>query len=63
MEGRQIQGDYKCRSNNTNANKDGDSNGGSAGGSSNNKDGAAGSVAVNTAILGAAVLFGLTQLL
>ncbi|OHE91404.1 hypothetical protein CORC01_13322 [Colletotrichum orchidophilum] len=64
MEGRQIQGDYKCRSNNTKANEGGDSTGGSAGGSPNTgKDNAAGSFAVNTAILGAAVFFGLSQLL
>ncbi|KAK2033324.1 hypothetical protein LX32DRAFT_581188 [Colletotrichum zoysiae] len=65
MKGRQIQGDYKCRSNNTKANEDGDSNGGSAGGSKNGSgsDGAAGMVSVNTAILGAALLFGFAQLL
>ncbi|GJC79699.1 GPI-anchored cell wall organization protein ecm33 [Colletotrichum tofieldiae] len=65
MEGRQIQGDYKCRSNNTKANEDGDSNGGSAGGSQNGSgsDNAAGIMSVNTAILGAALLFGFAQLL
>ncbi|WYZ41344.1 hypothetical protein EsH8_V_000239 [Colletotrichum jinshuiense] len=65
MEGRQIQGDYKCRSNNTKANEDGNSDGGSAGGSGsqNGSDGAAGIVSVNTAILSVALLFGLVQLL
>ncbi|GJC98692.1 Gpi-anchored cell wall organization protein [Colletotrichum higginsianum IMI 349063] len=67
MDGRQIQGDYKCRSNNTKANEDGDSNGGSAGGSQNGSgsgsEGAAGIVSVNTALLGAALLFGFAKLL
>ncbi|EFQ32334.1 hypothetical protein CGRA01v4_11205 [Colletotrichum graminicola] len=65
MKGRQIQGDYKCRSNNTKANEDGNSSGGNAGGSKNGNgaDGAAGMVSVNTAILGAALLFGFAQLL
>ncbi|OLN86426.1 Protein ecm33 [Colletotrichum chlorophyti] len=65
MEGRQIQGDYKCRSNNTRANEEGDSNGGSAGGSQNtgNGEGAAGIVSVNTALLGITLLFGFAQLL
>ncbi|KAK6217197.1 GPI-anchored cell wall organization protein ecm33 [Colletotrichum tabaci] len=67
MDGRQIQGDYKCRSNNTKANEGGDSNGGSAGGSQNGSgsgsEGAAGIVSVNTALLGAALLFGFAKLL
>ncbi|TDZ33496.1 Protein ecm33 [Colletotrichum sidae] len=65
MEGKQIQGEYTCRSNNTRANEDGSSSGGSAGGTGNsgNSEGAAGIVSVNAAVLSVALLGGLAQLM
>ncbi|KAF4810512.1 Protein ecm33 [Colletotrichum siamense] len=63
MEGKQIQGEYTCRSNNTNANSD-SGTGGSAGGTkSGGSEGAAGIVSVNTAVLSLAIVGGLAQLL
>ncbi|KAJ0342099.1 hypothetical protein COL922a_001488 [Colletotrichum nupharicola] len=63
MEGKQIQGKYTCRSNNTNANSD-SGTGGSAGGTkSGGSEGAAGVVSVNTAVLSLAIVGGLAQLL
>ncbi|CAI0653966.1 Protein ecm33 [Colletotrichum fructicola] len=63
MEGKQIQGEYTCRSNNTNANSD-SGTGGSAGGTkSGGSEGAAGVVSVNTAVLSLAIVGGLAQLL
>ncbi|KAF6839423.1 gpi-anchored cell wall organization protein [Colletotrichum plurivorum] len=65
MEGKQIQGEYTCRSNNTRANEEGSSSGGNAGGTQNggSGEGAAGIVSVNTAVLSVALLGGLAQLL
>ncbi|KAL0942810.1 gpi-anchored cell wall organization protein [Colletotrichum truncatum] len=67
MEGKQIQGEYTCRSNNTRANEDGSSSGGNAGGTKNgggsNNEGAAGIISVNTAILSIALVGGLAQLM
>ncbi|KAF5487232.1 Protein ecm33 [Colletotrichum siamense] len=63
MEGKQIQGEYTCHSNNTNANSD-SGTGGSAGGTkSGGSEGAAGIVSVNTAVLSLAIVGGLAQLL
>lgn len=63
MEGKQIQGEYTCRSNNTNANSDSGTGGSAGGTTSGGSEGAAGIVSVNTAVLSLAIVGGLAQLL
>ncbi len=57
--GGQIQGTYKCESNNEDANKD-VGTGTSGGGNSGNKDAASG-VIINTALLGLAAVVGVAH--